>query len=381
MDKQNTGDKPARRRRRRRMEKFRIDEISAVDVPAQAGALAVMMKRADVTDEEQETKKRGDLVDILTSVEEGHQHGINVMVEEEGLYFIVMFARGEDDDTSHDHMVTRDMDGNYVISENAGHTHTLDNDALKDMMFNRMTNKSAANSGGDNVEKGAMPDNKSTATTKAADDKVKTLEKQLAVAKVLAELTDDQKTYYKGLGDDSKKEFLTKSSEERQNIIDTKKASNSVVYTAKDGTEFLKSDDPRLVGMAKKMDADAAKLEKALLEKADMQYQKRVEDEFSNLPGTVDTKVAMLKALDSIEDEEVRKASLETLKAQNASLAPAFTTVGMTKSAGTVNNSDAEQQLDTLAKKHQADNNVDYYTAYDAVSKANPDLYTKAVGQ
>jgi hypothetical protein len=58
--------------RRRILHKFKLTEISAVDRPAQAHAKAVIMKRADIDDDEDDL----DIVDIAKAlVEEGVNHG------------------------------------------------------------------------------------------------------------------------------------------------------------------------------------------------------------------------------------------------------------------------------------------------------------------
>ena len=95
-------DKERRRSRRNRMNSFKINEVSGVDVPAQEGATVAIMKRADAPKPRRETRKdMGGLADLLTSEEEGHQHGINVRVYDGQLSVAVSYASGPDDEGGH----------------------------------------------------------------------------------------------------------------------------------------------------------------------------------------------------------------------------------------------------------------------------------------
>lgn len=87
--------------------------------------------------------------------------------------------------------------------------------------------------------------------------------------------------------------------------------------------------------------------------------------------------MAILKALDSIEDESIRKDALEVLKSKNQSNSQAFETNGhqiVSKAAG-----EADKELEELAKKYAAEKGVDFFSAYEAVSAQRPDLLAKAV--
>lgn len=440
--KQNEGktDKPLRRRRR--MEKFKIDEISAVDRPAQSSALALIMKRG--TSEHGVNKRI-----VLTSAYEGHAHAVSINGDAREVGGgMTMPAEG------HVHPFMIDDDGNVIIGETEGHTHEVNintrnimikNDdgmekqftaeqrqqlarsgaAMSDGLFPvrnaadlrnaiqafgragnqaavarhiarraralglerllptsgdlaSMIGKNAAdNGGGPELEEKTMT-HATEAADKAVEAQVTELEKQLAKAKSFGELTDVQKTYYATLDEAGQTAFLAKSLEDRQAEIDALQKADAVVYKATDGSEYRKSDDPRLVAMAKRADEQHEALRKAEEQRKDMELRKRAEDELPNLPGTVDTHVAILKAIETIKDETVRKAAFDVLKANNAKMFKAFTTVGTTEISKAAAG-DAQAELDELAKSHAKEHNVDYYTAYDAVCKAQPDLYVKAM--
>lgn len=185
-------------------------------------------------------------------------------------------------------------------------------------------------------------------------------------AEKIAELTDVQKSHFNSLDDAGKDEFLKKDAGARQQDIEKAAANDAVIYTSADGEEFRKSDDPRLVRMAKQADEDRKARQEEMAKREKIELTKRAEDELSHLPGDVDTKVALLKAVNGVKDEETRTKIDQLLKAQNTAMGGAFETGGTT-AAPAINKADAEAKLATLAKKHAADNNVPYETAYTAV--------------
>ena len=83
------------RQKRRIMRKLRIDEISGVDVPAQAGARNLIMKRRDGG---APPIKKDDVVAVVTGVIEGHQHGIQIRVYDGSLSVSVQYALAEGDE-------------------------------------------------------------------------------------------------------------------------------------------------------------------------------------------------------------------------------------------------------------------------------------------
>ncbi len=161
----------------------------------------------------------------------------------------------------------------------------------------------------------------------AAEREKADLAKRVADLQVLAEASDAEKAFAKSLPAEAVTAFWAAKPDARQADMAKAKDANPVVYTAVDGTEFRKSDDKRFVDMAKRNDSLAKALAATQAEKRDMELRKRADD-FPHLPGDVETKVAMLKAVETIEDQAVRGRVYETMKAQNTAMAKNFATIG-----------------------------------------------------
>jgi hypothetical protein len=412
---------------RRRMNKFRLGEVSFVDRPAQTHATADISKASvdELLDGDlganEEMVKRGDLVSMATSSEDGHQHGISLHGDCDGLRIIVHYAampgsaEGGAVDRGHDHQVIRSADGQYTLTENLGHTHSIDSAQMANVLLEAM-NKAEDNPDWDHIpmELGGVPladlpevqkassnedhdEGEPTMAEPTTEQRLAAAEAENATLKAVNEMTPEHRAHYDGidkaLDDDAATAFLKADAKTRDAIVSKAKADadaetaksqgdDPVVFTSDDGTEYRKSDDPRLVKMAQDRDAD--RKESIRLQKAaeDADLTKRAEGDLASFPGDLAVRKAILKAVDGIKDDTVRVAAHDALKAQNAKMAPAFQTIGA--SGAPVQKSDdaagAEAQLDELAKKYQADNpGTDFYTAYEKVSEANPELLNKAV--
>ncbi len=86
-----------------------------------------------------------------------------------------------------------------------------------------------------------------TAGDQAVEKRLENLEDELRIAKAYGSLNDVEKSHYNSLDDDGKSGFLKLDAEGRGNAIEKAKGDDPVVYTAEDGTEFRKSDDPRVI--------------------------------------------------------------------------------------------------------------------------------------
>ena len=240
-----------------------------------------------------------------------------------------------------------------------------------------------ASSGWQNLEIEDMPDTKIPAEETAEIQKqLDTVNAELAFAKAYAELTDAEKEHHKSLTKAKQDKFIAKSKEDRTAELEMLKAADPVVYTSQAGEVFHKSDDARLVAMAKRADDTEAQLTEQLESNLNIQLTKRAETELEFMPGTVETRVALLKAVETIEDDVAKQAVLDSLKAKNASMSKSFETIGTTEGEETgevLEKSASLQKLDELAKAHAEKESVNYYTAYDIVAKANPKLYAVAV--
>ena len=124
-------------------------------------------------------------------------------------------------------------------------------------------------------------------------------------------MNDLTKSHYQTLSEADQTAFISKSTAEQDEVITKALEANAVIFTSADGTEFRKSDDPRMVAMAKRADEADAALAKSQEQAADLAIETRATSEFSNLPGEVASQVDLLKAVAGIENKESREAVLK----------------------------------------------------------------------
>lgn len=338
---------------RRIMRKLRIDEISGVDVPAQQGATAPIMKRHDGAPDNSQQNDIAKRAALTTEVD-GHVH-------------VVYFDHGNGElnagETSwvngHSHPWVRMADGTIQIGAASGHTHDV-----------ATIGKSAE---------------QQQETPEMTPEQIKELQDRLAKAEAINALSVAHKAHYDALPEADRPVFLAKSADEREAIVKQlaalEKSANEVVYKAKDGTEYTKKHDPLVVAMAKRLDAQDEQLAKAAETIKNAEYAKRA-GEIANLPGTEADHIEMLKAIDLIKDEGARKRSLEALKSQSIELGKAFGESG--DSFETPEARDANDELEALAKSFQAKDPA--MTEAQAMTKAletprGRELYAQATQQ
>lgn len=365
--------------KRKRLTDLSLDFVSAVDRPAQEPATVAILKRKDepVSDKpktedvvayikrlldegsipedakDAEVKKAV----LLTSETDGHTH----------LVWTGRYDGGEDKagNTSwtdeHSHPWIRDEEGMVVIGAADGHTH--------EVAIVTKTQPPAE-------EAVPMPEKKNDDTAKSAE--VIALEKQLAEARAISDLSDAHKAHFTTLKGDAQKAFLTKSVEDRDAAIAAVKLADDVVFKAADGTVYRKSDDPRLVQMAKQADADRTELAKERQVRRDAEYAKRAASEIAHLTGDEPTKVALLKSVAEITDDEQRGKVEEMLKSHDAGIAEILKTRG-TSGKPETGAASPHAQLEGLAREHAKAQGVTFEKAYAAVldTEAGKELYAK----
>ncbi len=383
------------KKQKRIMRSFKMLEISAVDRPAQPEAKAVIMKRQDDTSVEIKNpelnnkilKFLGDM--ILTTAEDGHQHSIYTKEFDYCNNVVSGFSsggstsyNGATSEDNHTHPWIMTPAGDVIIGEANSHDHSSaviskkDQDEFKELL--KEITKSAVEDGTKRVDKKEtdMTDTKTAAEIqKAADEKLAKVQAELDTATKVNSLNIVAKAHYDTLGDEDKTSFLTKSDEDQANaILVAKQAAedkNPVVYKSEDGSEFRKNDDPRLVQMAKR--DDKREKEMAALRKTndEASLRKRAEDMLSNLTGTTDDHMAMLKAAESIEDGTQRESAINALKSHNIAMGKAYDTLGsqiVPEVAGT-----AEADLNAIAKVYQKDHAVTAEVAMAKVLEEDPE--------
>lgn len=340
------------------------------------------------------TEKGGDLVDMLTSSTEGHQHGVRVRFYEDGLYLDVGYASGNASDSSHYHSVVVDAAGNFIVSENDGHTHDITAADVQNFLLGSLNKTFDYLEEHGNVGELEASLSKTTAFKTLGENQM-TIEEQLAKAKLdlaasrkalkaavlLGGLTDTEKSHHEKLGEEGQATFLGKSHTERDIDIEAALKADPVIYTAEDGVEFRKSDDVRMVNMAKQNDALTKRLNTEVESGAVAKLAKRAGEELGNVTGSIEARSAILKSVDSIEDETLRGEAQTALKALNTAAAGKFVVKGKSGPTSASPDGDANDQLDTLAKAYAKDNTVSFAKAFTAVL-ATPEgeaLYNESV--
>jgi hypothetical protein len=404
------------------MESFRIDEISGVDRPAQEGAKALLIKRAKPEDLEKgwgysnpfllsevdghthilddDGSKGGETSWSKSEGEEGgHTHpwvrdleGRLVIGMSEGHTHNMTEKRFEPED---DEYSKRDFsaderrklakegkalpDGSFPIVSVADLRNAI-------KAFGRAKNKGlvakhikrraralgaeselpkegalALKSLDNGLQKEQVPMAKENEkTVEAVEKQLQESQDALAIAKAFGELNDAEKSLYAKMSSDEQAAFLKMDASGRKSAVEKAAGENPVIYTSLDGDEFRKNDDPRLVKAAKRAD-EAEKIAKAEREKReDADLAKRAEDGMQNLPGDLDVKKAVLKAVDGIEDQSLREGALALLKAGNENLADAFKKMG---ESGEPESSSLEAEYEKLAEEYAKEKDVDLVTA------------------
>ena len=378
------------KRRKRRLLKLGIDEISLVDRPMVEPARVAILKRVN------QVLKRI----ALTTATDGHSHSI-----------ITDFQGGEArlgstswvDDHSHDWVM--DDSGDITIGEADDHTHEIgvlvmkgdpdDNDKLLGELEKRANENipDGASTGdgatGDHTDnpsseeitmtekKEGAAEGKDQAVTQENEDLKKRLERSESINKLSA----GQREHFAKLAEDKQDEFLAQSSDERDQEIKEAQEADKIVFKSADGDVYRQSDDPRLVKMAREREKDHKETAELKKTNADMALRKRATEEMKNLPGTVEVKMSILKSIDKLPEAE-QKPALEALQARNAEMADAFTTVGRSVEAGE-EGATPSQQLDSLAKARAKEKDISEEVAYGEVLKTTEGeaLYKRHVEQ
>lgn len=401
-----------------------------VDRPAQEPAEMLLLKRADDEDEGAEINKRaaltssanghqhmvmldrgdGPLTSGSTSYDQtGHTH--SWIVTEDGQYVMGEAA-------GHTHEIqtvskagpsTKEReklaesgaameDGSYPISDGSdlknaisafgraknkaavakhikararalGLTDQLPEEGVLASLLKNDDSASDAASGGEGDD---MPEVKKGADANDPAAQISILQKRLARAEFLGSLSDTRKAAFLAMSEEGREEVLKMEGEARFQAIDSeiskKNDENPVIFKSRDGVAYRRNDDPRLVEQARRLDKMSDDLAKSQAVAEQAALEKRVNEQFSHLPGTTEHRCAMVKAIDAIPDAAAREHALNTLRTQNEELRLAFKRRGTTagETAG-----DPESQLEALAKKHAADNKTTFEEGYAAVLKTD----------
>jgi len=209
-------------------------------------------------------------------------------------------------------------------------------------------------------------------------------EKNEAVTKaksleLIAALNADEKDYYDKANDEQKAKFLGLSKADRAKAI--KKALAEDESVELDGQIFSKaSTDPAVFAFIKSQVAKTAALEKKLEEeraqRIDAELAKRAKDELANLSGSDEEKIAVLKALEALPEDQ-RKAMQSVIKTANSAASLAMSRLGL--NGANLGNSDVKKSgLHPFEKSVNEIRKRDNCSRTEAVRKArqeNPDEF------
>lgn len=335
-----------------------IKEIAGVYRGAQGKQPAVIMKRRAPATLFARVVKTA----VITDEVDGHQHTIDLgdPCERWCSTYSTSYQTAAGADDGHSHAWTYDpATGSITVAADSGHTHAVTEVVPPDVIAaaavheaaekqRRAKEVAAAVLGGEvgsgatitvdvqptatlamRAPEGVSPPSATTPTVKsqeqvmadAKDEQIAALTKTVARLEQLASLTDAQRAHHGTLRDKDADVFLAKSAKERDAVLVELEKANEVVHTSTvDGTVYRKSDDPRLVAMAKRADATAVELAKAQAATEQVAIEKRATDLIPMIGKLLAERVAILKGVEAIPDETVRKGAIEALRGAQAAL-------------------------------------------------------------
>lgn len=324
------------------MEEFEIDELSGVDFPAMEGAKAVLFKRHDPADVEK--FDLGFQNPRATNSVNGAQH----LLDDNGLSGTTTWETSDGEEQSHSHSWIRNNDGEITVLMSEGHDHQL---IAK--RADASTKKPATGGGHDNPDKESIMDED---TKKAVAESNAVIQEQLDAeksradrAEKMAELTDAQKEHLNGLPKSDQESFLSLDKDGRQNEVEKATAEDPVIYKDLDGNEYRESDDKRVVSAVKRADS-AEKRSRASDERVEKADLAKRASELKFIKGEDEVKIALLKAIDGIKDEDLREGALEIVASMNSGLKQAFEKRGT--AFGDDTETDAEAQYEKLSQEY-----------------------------
>lgn len=221
----------------------------------------------------------------------------------------------------------------------------------------------------------------------SADDKLDALQKRVEAAEARAlkaeaitKLAPTHREHFEGLAESERDAFLKLDEPGRDAIVKNAADADPIIYTLSDGTTFRKSEE-KYANIAKRLE-EQEKVAKAAQEQATVaRLEKRAADELGNLTGSPIAKVALLRVIDGIGDESLRKDVAAIVKAANEIHSGLFKNrgFGATEKSDT-DDVDAYSQLEKIADGYmQKDGELDRETALELARQDRPDLFQKSV--
>lgn len=186
-----------------------------------------------------------------------------------------------------------------------------------------------------------------TAPQRGHMDEIKKLEiekaellKRAERAEAVSKLSDAQRAYLSTLTGTDADAFLAKSATERAAVLDAIEKANSVEYTSTvDGTVYRKSDDPRLIAMAKRADAAHAEVAKREAEIEKAEIAALAKSHLGNLAGGDDVHEMIVRSVrKSGSDTALVTKALDAMKGWNTLAKEAAAPRGYSGDSGATGN-------------------------------------------
>jgi len=328
--------------------KFRSGEYTGVSI-AGSGTREVV-KAAAAT-----AARRVQKLTVLTSVVEGHQHSID-LDEPASCYrdrLSTSYQTAEGATEGHCHAWVYDATtGAVTIALDSGHDHAVAEVVPAEVLAAALVEQAepptcapasepavdgptisvvvARAPAGVSTRPGVAPTvvPKETPTVPTPEEiKIAELTKTVARLEQLATLSDAQRAHHAQLRGGDAEAFLAKSQLERESVLKAIADADQPLYKTASGIEIRKSDGPVALELAKQADLAAKQqavttelLAKAQAATETAAIEKRAAADLSHFIKAMPVHVAIVRAIDGIADETVRKEAHEALKAANAAM-------------------------------------------------------------
>jgi hypothetical protein len=409
---------------------MKVNEVSSVDRPAQSGATAVIMKRGELPEMELakmtfEQTLRGNM--LSEQVRDAFYKTFNNLYTGKDAFRKALadeIAAGGDGTKASEAFkqwfgtlvdqalgaakaldVGQIADLEKTITKAA--TDWLDSQETDMLIKTRAELEAAINKAkgeGDNVTVGTVTAiHKAAADLKAEDilpaegplskaakpkveedEDMKAMKAKMARMEKRDALSTDLRKHYDTLSDDAARDaFLAKDASAQQTELAKAAGDDPVVYTTLDGIDIRKSAGDAVVNALKS--ADSARREVAVekAQRVNLELEKRAETELGKLGGTMIGKKALLKAVDAIEDESLRKAAQEVIASATeiAGKGDIFEKRGSGR-AVTLEKGSAESKLEKMAQDRAKDKSISFEKAYTEVldTEDGQKLYAEMIG-
>jgi len=332
------------------------------------------------------TKSPGEMAaaGVLTSAEDGHSHLLDIYPgQRSGTTSYQTSDASGVKGGSHDHPWAYDAEGRMIIGFADGHDHQVDQADVDAALLRTLKNSEDLKAGSDDqtaadaatkMEDSEMPDSNEKVTLEGLQTQIADLTKAKDRAEAVAALSADQRGHFDTLKGEDQEGFLNKSTDERDEIVKSAGDADPVVYKSASGDLFRQSDDVRLVKAVQAADEAQKSANTEREAREGLELAKRADEILGNLPGDSNVRGQLLKAVESIEDEDIRKGALECLGAANGGIFERANGTpeqhGLAKGAGFQPSTGAEQELEKMVQKYAETNSVPEYKAWDEVLKS-----------